>query len=144
MNSTLVMFNFLYCQTQGRLQQQNEQLRQELESSHHRSTQQLQTKVSELETANRELIDKKYKSDSTIRDLKAKLTSLEEVSCWESLRLFTPQQYSQTRESFSLCVKKIHIKKQHFQNHLHLFIREKTKNTVLCMPGQYLVLSPCL
>ncbi|XP_005174001.1 spindle assembly abnormal protein 6 homolog isoform X1 [Danio rerio] len=65
-------------ETQSRLQQQNEQLRQELESSHHRSTQQLQTKVSELETANRELIDKKYKSDSTIRDLKAKLTSLEE------------------------------------------------------------------
>ncbi|XP_052395149.1 spindle assembly abnormal protein 6 homolog [Carassius gibelio] len=63
---------------QGRLQQQNEQLRQELESSHHRSTQQLQTKVSELETANRELTDKKYKSDSTIRDLKAKLSSLEE------------------------------------------------------------------
>uniref|UniRef100_A0A9J8CBI1 Spindle assembly abnormal protein 6 homolog n=1 Tax=Cyprinus carpio carpio TaxID=630221 RepID=A0A9J8CBI1_CYPCA len=63
---------------QARLQQQNEQLRQELESSHHRSTQQLQSKVSELETANRELIDKKYKSDSTIRDLKAKLASLEE------------------------------------------------------------------
>uniref|UniRef100_A0A672QLY8 Spindle assembly abnormal protein 6 homolog n=1 Tax=Sinocyclocheilus grahami TaxID=75366 RepID=A0A672QLY8_SINGR len=63
---------------QARLQQQNEQLRQELESSHHRSTQQLQTKASELETANRELIDKKYKSDSTIRDLKAKLASLEE------------------------------------------------------------------
>ncbi|KAI2650543.1 hypothetical protein H4Q32_000560 [Labeo rohita] len=65
-------------ETQARLQQQNEQLRQELESSHHRSTQQLQTKVSELETANRELTDKKYKSDSTIRDLKAKLASLEE------------------------------------------------------------------
>uniref|UniRef100_A0A671TAS2 Spindle assembly abnormal protein 6 homolog n=1 Tax=Sinocyclocheilus anshuiensis TaxID=1608454 RepID=A0A671TAS2_9TELE len=63
---------------QARLQQQNEQLRQELESSHHRSTQQLQTKASELETANRELIDKKYKSDSTVRDLKAKLASLEE------------------------------------------------------------------
>uniref|UniRef100_A0A673IFA6 Spindle assembly abnormal protein 6 homolog n=1 Tax=Sinocyclocheilus rhinocerous TaxID=307959 RepID=A0A673IFA6_9TELE len=63
---------------QARLQQQNEQLRQELEASHHRSTQQLQTKASELETANRELIDKKYKSDSTIRDLKAKLASLEE------------------------------------------------------------------
>uniref|UniRef100_A0A8C2GU77 Spindle assembly abnormal protein 6 homolog n=1 Tax=Cyprinus carpio TaxID=7962 RepID=A0A8C2GU77_CYPCA len=63
---------------QARLQQQNEQLRQELESSHHRSTQQLTTKVSELETANRELIDKKYKSDSSIRDLKAKLASLEE------------------------------------------------------------------
>ncbi|KAK2906783.1 hypothetical protein QQF64_019376 [Cirrhinus molitorella] len=65
-------------ETQARLQQQNEQLRQELESSHNRSTQQLQTKVSELETANRELTDKKYKSDSTIRDLKAKLASLEE------------------------------------------------------------------
>ncbi|XP_051551431.1 spindle assembly abnormal protein 6 homolog [Myxocyprinus asiaticus] len=67
-------------ETQTRLQQQNEQLRQELESTYHRSTQQLQTKVSELETTNRELTDKKYKNDSTIRDLKAKLASLEEES----------------------------------------------------------------
>nr|XP_055072842.1 spindle assembly abnormal protein 6 homolog isoform X1 [Misgurnus anguillicaudatus] len=65
-------------ETQARLQQQNEQLRQELESAHNKSTQQFQSKVLELETTNRELIDKKYKSDSTIRDLKAKLASLEE------------------------------------------------------------------
>ncbi|XP_051763860.1 spindle assembly abnormal protein 6 homolog isoform X1 [Ctenopharyngodon idella] len=84
-------------ETQSRLQQQNEQLRQELESSHHRSTQQLQTKVSELETANRELIDKKYKSDSTIRDLKAKLASLEE-ECQRSKQ----QVLSLRRENSSL------------------------------------------
>ncbi|XP_060797186.1 spindle assembly abnormal protein 6 homolog [Neoarius graeffei] len=65
---------------QTRLQQQNEQLRRELEATHQRSTQQLQTRVSELETSNRELTEKKYKSDSTIRDLKAKLLGLEEES----------------------------------------------------------------
>lgn len=65
-------------ETETRLQQQNEQLRHELESAHHKSTQQLQSRVLELETTNRDLVDKKYKSDSTIRDLKAKLASLEE------------------------------------------------------------------
>uniref|UniRef100_W5UDD5 Spindle assembly abnormal protein 6 homolog n=1 Tax=Ictalurus punctatus TaxID=7998 RepID=W5UDD5_ICTPU len=65
---------------QTRLQQQNEQLRRELEATHQRSTQQLQTRLSELETSNRELTEKKYKSDSTIRDLKAKLLGLEEES----------------------------------------------------------------
>ncbi|MCJ8737604.1 hypothetical protein PDJAM_G00026040 [Pangasius djambal] len=65
---------------QTRLQQQNEQLRRELEATHQRSTQQLQTRLSELETSNRELTEKKYKSDSTIRDQKAKLLGLEEES----------------------------------------------------------------
>ncbi|XP_062868948.1 spindle assembly abnormal protein 6 homolog isoform X2 [Trichomycterus rosablanca] len=63
---------------QTRLQQQNEQLRRELESTHQRSTQQLHARLSELENSNRELTEKKYKSDSTIRDLKAKLQGLEE------------------------------------------------------------------
>ncbi|KAK3562413.1 hypothetical protein QTP86_033563, partial [Hemibagrus guttatus] len=66
---------------QTRLQQQNDQLRRELEATHQRSTQQLQTRLAELETSNRELTEKKYKSDSTIRDLKAKLLGLEEVGC---------------------------------------------------------------
>lgn len=66
-------------QIQTRLQQQNEQLRRELETTYQRSTQQLQTRLSELENSNRDLTEKKYKSDSTIRDLKAKLLGLEEV-----------------------------------------------------------------
>uniref|UniRef100_A0A8B9HN11 Spindle assembly abnormal protein 6 homolog n=1 Tax=Astyanax mexicanus TaxID=7994 RepID=A0A8B9HN11_ASTMX len=65
---------------QTRLQQQNDQLRRELESAHQRSTQQLQTRLSELEASNRDLTEKKYKSDSTIRDLKAKVLGLEEES----------------------------------------------------------------
>uniref|UniRef100_A0AAR2K6B9 Spindle assembly abnormal protein 6 homolog n=1 Tax=Pygocentrus nattereri TaxID=42514 RepID=A0AAR2K6B9_PYGNA len=65
---------------QTKLQQQNDQLRRELEAAHQRSTQQLQVRLSELETSNRELTEKKYKSDSTIRDLKAKVLGLEEES----------------------------------------------------------------
>ncbi|KAI4901475.1 hypothetical protein NFI96_020149, partial [Prochilodus magdalenae] len=65
---------------QTRLQQQNDQLRRELETAHQRSTQQLQVRLAELETSNRELTEKKYKSDSTIRDLKAKVLGLEEES----------------------------------------------------------------
>uniref|UniRef100_A0AAY4BES0 Spindle assembly abnormal protein 6 homolog n=1 Tax=Denticeps clupeoides TaxID=299321 RepID=A0AAY4BES0_9TELE len=67
-------------ETQTRLQQQNEQLRRELESAHLRNTQQLQDRLAELESSNRDLTEKKYKSDSAIRDLKAKLVGLEEES----------------------------------------------------------------
>ncbi|TRZ01445.1 hypothetical protein DNTS_023544 [Danionella cerebrum] len=84
-------------ETQTRLQQQNEQLRQELESSHNRSTQQLQSKVCELETANRELTDKRYKSESCIRELKTKLSTLEE-ECQRSKQ----QVLSLRRENSSL------------------------------------------
>uniref|UniRef100_UPI003AAA84E0 spindle assembly abnormal protein 6 homolog n=1 Tax=Centroberyx gerrardi TaxID=166262 RepID=UPI003AAA84E0 len=65
-------------QIQTRLQHQNEQLRQELESTHKKSTQQLQSKLTELEASNRELTERKYKNESTIRDLKIKLVGAEE------------------------------------------------------------------
>ncbi|KAM4629096.1 spindle assembly abnormal protein 6 homolog [Polymixia lowei] len=65
---------------QTRLQQQNDQLRQELESAHKKSTQQLQSRLAELEASNRELTERKYKSESTIRDLKIKLVGAEEES----------------------------------------------------------------
>nr|XP_046158341.1 spindle assembly abnormal protein 6 homolog [Oncorhynchus gorbuscha] len=67
-------------ETQTRLQQQNEQLRRELEGAHTKSTQQLQSRLAELETSNRDLTEKRYKSESTIRDFKAKLVGLEEES----------------------------------------------------------------
>uniref|UniRef100_A0A8C7I1V5 Spindle assembly abnormal protein 6 homolog n=1 Tax=Oncorhynchus kisutch TaxID=8019 RepID=A0A8C7I1V5_ONCKI len=67
-------------ETQTRLQQQNEQLRRELEGAHSKSTQQLQSRLAELETSNRDLTEKRYKSESTIRDFKAKLVGLEEES----------------------------------------------------------------
>lgn len=65
---------------QGRLQQQSEQLHQELQSAHRRSSQQLQSRLTELETTCKELTDKKYKNESAIRDLKMKLVGAEEVS----------------------------------------------------------------
>ncbi|XP_029919104.1 spindle assembly abnormal protein 6 homolog [Myripristis murdjan] len=65
-------------EVQTRLQQQNEQLRLELESAHKKSTSQLQSKVSELETSNRELTERKYKNESTIRDLTIKVAGAEE------------------------------------------------------------------
>ncbi|KAL1023197.1 hypothetical protein UPYG_G00037550 [Umbra pygmaea] len=65
-------------ETQTRLQQQNEQLRRELEGAHSKSTQQLQSRLAELEVSNRDLTEKKYKSESSIRDLKTKVAGLEE------------------------------------------------------------------
>ncbi|KAJ8279660.1 hypothetical protein COCON_G00067260 [Conger conger] len=63
---------------QTALQQQSEQLRREVESAHLQNTQQLQSRLAELEASSRELTEKKYKNDSTIRELKAKLAGLEE------------------------------------------------------------------
>lgn len=67
-------------QLQNRLQQQTEQLRQELESAHKKSSQQLQSRLTELEASCRELTERKYKNESVIRDLKIKLVGAEEVS----------------------------------------------------------------
>ncbi|XP_008333100.1 spindle assembly abnormal protein 6 homolog [Cynoglossus semilaevis] len=65
---------------QNRLQQQNDQLRQDLENSHQKSSQQLHSRVTELETSCRELTERKYKNESSIRDLKIKLVGAEEES----------------------------------------------------------------
>lgn len=67
-------------QLQSRLQQQTEQLRQELESAHTKSSQQLHSRLSELEASCKELTERKYKNESVIRDLKLKLVGAEEVS----------------------------------------------------------------
>ncbi|KAG7280746.1 hypothetical protein CRUP_037676 [Coryphaenoides rupestris] len=63
---------------QGRLQQQVEHVRQELEASHQRTTQQLQSRLAELEASTRELTERRYKNESSIRDLQIKLASAEE------------------------------------------------------------------
>lgn len=67
-------------QLQTRLQQQTEQLRQELESAHKKSSHQLNSRLTELEASCRELTEKKYKNESAIRDLKIKLVGADEVS----------------------------------------------------------------
>uniref|UniRef100_A0A3P8SCU9 SAS-6 centriolar assembly protein n=1 Tax=Amphiprion percula TaxID=161767 RepID=A0A3P8SCU9_AMPPE len=65
---------------QNKLQQHTEQLRQELESAHTKVSQQLQSRLTELEASCRELTEKKYKNESAIRDLKIKLVGAEEES----------------------------------------------------------------
>ncbi|XP_055020824.1 spindle assembly abnormal protein 6 homolog isoform X2 [Boleophthalmus pectinirostris] len=65
---------------QSRLQEQADHLRQELESSHRISSQQLHSRVSELEMSCRELTERKYKNEATIRDLRMKLVAAEEES----------------------------------------------------------------
>lgn len=66
---------------------QTEQLRQDLESAHKKSSQELHSRLTELEASCRELTERKYKNESVIRDLKIKLVGAEEVSeggGWES------------------------------------------------------------
>uniref|UniRef100_A0A8C3VX41 Spindle assembly abnormal protein 6 homolog n=1 Tax=Catagonus wagneri TaxID=51154 RepID=A0A8C3VX41_9CETA len=65
-------------QAQVQYQQQHEQQKKDLEILHQRNIQQLQNRLSELESANKDLTERKYKGDSTIRELKTKLSGVEE------------------------------------------------------------------
>uniref|UniRef100_A0A3B3XF61 SAS-6 coiled-coil domain-containing protein n=1 Tax=Poecilia mexicana TaxID=48701 RepID=A0A3B3XF61_9TELE len=63
---------------QSRFQHETERLRQDLEAAHRKSSQQLQSRVTDLETSCRELTERRYKNESIIRDLKIKLSGSEE------------------------------------------------------------------
>ncbi|KAF4805267.1 Spindle assembly abnormal protein 6 like protein [Turdus rufiventris] len=65
-------------QAQTQYQQQHEQQKKELENLHQKSIQQLQSRLSELEIINKDLTERRYKGDSTVRELKAKLSGLED------------------------------------------------------------------
>uniref|UniRef100_H3AYF9 Spindle assembly abnormal protein 6 homolog n=1 Tax=Latimeria chalumnae TaxID=7897 RepID=H3AYF9_LATCH len=65
-------------QAQTQCQQQLEQQRKDLEDLHKKSIQQLQSRLSELEISNKDLTERRYKADSAIRDLKTRLTGLED------------------------------------------------------------------
>ncbi|KAM6219234.1 spindle assembly abnormal protein 6 homolog [Rhynchocyon petersi] len=65
-------------QAQVQYQLQQEQQKKDLETLHQRNINQLQNRLSELETANKDLTERKYKGDSTVRELKAKLSGVEE------------------------------------------------------------------
>ncbi|KAL6055789.1 hypothetical protein STEG23_028749 [Scotinomys teguina] len=65
-------------QAQVQYQQQHEQQKKELEALHQRNIHQLQNRLSEIEAANKDLTEKKYKGDALARELKAKLAGVEE------------------------------------------------------------------
>ncbi|KAM9008274.1 spindle assembly abnormal protein 6 homolog [Ara ararauna] len=65
-------------QAQAQYQQQHEQQKKELENVHQKSIQQLQNRLSELEVINKDLTERRYKGDSTVRELKAKLSGIED------------------------------------------------------------------
>ncbi|XP_054835863.1 spindle assembly abnormal protein 6 homolog isoform X2 [Eublepharis macularius] len=65
-------------QMQAQYQQQYEQQKKELESLHQKTIQQLQNKLKELEITNKDLTERRYKGDSAIRELKAKLSAIED------------------------------------------------------------------
>ncbi|CAM4557577.1 unnamed protein product [Lepidochelys olivacea] len=66
----------LQIQTQYHLQ--HEQQKKEMEATCNRKVHHLETRVSELETVNKDLTERKYRSESSIRELKSKLPGLEE------------------------------------------------------------------
>ncbi|XP_061489803.1 spindle assembly abnormal protein 6 homolog isoform X2 [Rhineura floridana] len=65
-------------QAQAQYQQQYEQQKRDLENLHQKTVQQLQNRLKELEIANKDLMERRYKGDSTVRELKAKLSGIED------------------------------------------------------------------
>ncbi|XP_053323634.1 spindle assembly abnormal protein 6 homolog isoform X1 [Spea bombifrons] len=65
-------------QIQTQYQLQYEQQKKELETSSSRTIQHLEARVSELEAINKDLTERKYKSESCIRELKGKVAGMEE------------------------------------------------------------------
>ncbi|XP_009696977.1 PREDICTED: LOW QUALITY PROTEIN: spindle assembly abnormal protein 6 homolog [Cariama cristata] len=65
-------------QAQTQYQQQHEQQKKELENLHQKSIQQLQNRLSDLEVINKDLTERRYKGDSTVRELKTKLSGIED------------------------------------------------------------------
>uniref|UniRef100_A0A8C3P4I6 Spindle assembly abnormal protein 6 homolog n=1 Tax=Chrysemys picta bellii TaxID=8478 RepID=A0A8C3P4I6_CHRPI len=63
---------------QAQYQLQHEQQKKEMEATCNRKVHHLETRVSEFETVNKDLTEKKYKSESSIRELKSKFAGLEE------------------------------------------------------------------
>ncbi|GCC30063.1 spindle assembly abnormal protein 6 homolog [Chiloscyllium punctatum] len=59
-------------------QHQLEQQKKETESAHNQTVQHLESRLAEIEVINKDLTERKYKSESSIRELKAKLSSMEE------------------------------------------------------------------
>ncbi|XP_045158062.2 spindle assembly abnormal protein 6 homolog [Mercenaria mercenaria] len=65
-------------QLQSSSQQRQEQERREMEQSHNKMVQQLESRLYDIETVNKDLTERRYKNEATIRDLKSKLSTLEE------------------------------------------------------------------
>ncbi|XP_048707054.1 spindle assembly abnormal protein 6 homolog isoform X2 [Caretta caretta] len=65
-------------QIQAQYHLQHEQQKKEMEATCNRKVHHLETRVSELETVNKDLTERKYRSESSIRELKSKLAGLEE------------------------------------------------------------------
>ncbi|KAH9499901.1 Spindle assembly abnormal protein 6 [Bulinus truncatus] len=65
-------------QFQSSLQVRYDRERRELEQSHTKLVKQLEARLEELETINKDLTDKKYKSEASIREYKGKCSALEE------------------------------------------------------------------
>ncbi|XP_032873608.1 spindle assembly abnormal protein 6 homolog isoform X1 [Amblyraja radiata] len=65
-------------QAQTHYQQQWEQQKKETEAAHSQTVQHLERRIAEIETINKDLIERKYKSESTIRETKSKLCVVEE------------------------------------------------------------------
>ncbi|XP_030423694.1 spindle assembly abnormal protein 6 homolog isoform X1 [Gopherus evgoodei] len=63
---------------QAQYQLQHEQQKKEMEATFNRKVRHLETRVSEFETINKDLTEKKYKSESSVRELKSKFAGLEE------------------------------------------------------------------
>ncbi|XP_072271120.1 spindle assembly abnormal protein 6 homolog isoform X3 [Pyxicephalus adspersus] len=98
-------------QLQAQYQFQHEQQKKELESSNNRTIQHLEGRVCELEAINKDLTERKYKSESCIRELKGKLSAMEE----ENYR--AKQEASSLRRENATLDSECHEKEKHLNHY---------------------------
>ncbi|OWF56330.1 spindle assembly abnormal protein 6 homolog [Mizuhopecten yessoensis] len=65
-------------QMQSNFQQKQDRDRKDMEQAHMKIVKQMESKLYEFEGSNKDLLDRKYKSESSIREMKSKLSALEE------------------------------------------------------------------
>ena len=67
-------------QLQTESQNQLEKQRRELEHTHRQAMQMLQSRLTETESSNKELTERRFKSEATLREVRTRLSAVEEVS----------------------------------------------------------------
>ncbi|XP_063284487.1 spindle assembly abnormal protein 6 homolog [Pelobates fuscus] len=83
----------------AQLVQQHEQQKNELENSFQRNTQQMQSRLTELEISNKEQLEKRFKAEATIRELRAKNQGLEEESQRSQQKIVSLQRENSTLDT---------------------------------------------
>ncbi|KAK6990421.1 spindle assembly abnormal protein 6 [Biomphalaria glabrata] len=94
-------------QFQSNIQVRYDRERREMEQAHAKLVKQLETRLEEVEILNKDLTDKRYKSEATIREYKAKCAALEEECTHFKSEVHTLRKENSSLESARLEKEKV-------------------------------------